>query len=705
MTQARPAKLEHAKREHAKLEPAAIDSLTEAEAAEELAHLAQEIAHHDAAYHTHDAPEISDADYDALRRRNAAIEARFPELIRPDGPSSRVGGAPEGGFAKLRHRVPMLSLDNAFDATEFAEFCARAKRFLGRTEPLVLVAEPKIDGLSINLTYEHGRFVRGATRGDGTEGEDVTANLHTIKSVPDKLLGNPPAMIEIRGEVFMTKADFLALNQSQAEVGAKIFANPRNAAAGSLRQLDVRITASRPLSLFAYAQGESTEPVAATHWDYLERLKAWGFEVNPLSRRLASETEAEAFQTEIGLARSGLGYDIDGVVYKIDDLGLQRRLGFVGRAPRWATAWKFPAEQATTVLRDIRIQVGRTGSLTPVAELEPVNVGGVLVARATLHNEDEIARKDIRVGDTVVLQRAGDVIPQIVSVVTDRRPANSVPYIFPDTCPACGSNAVRPPGEVVRRCTGGLICPAQRVERLIHFVSRPAFDIDGLGDKTIQEFYHEGWLHGPADLFKLPEREAEIAQREGWGKLSARNLSRAIAARRTVPLERFIFALGIRRIGSTNARLLARHYGSFDNWRTQMLAATTVGSDERLELGSISGIGPSIAEELVDFFSEDRNIAALDQLVAELTIEDAVRSEAPDSPIGGKTVVFTGTLETMTRPEAKARAESLGAKVTDSVSKKTDIVVVGADAGSKARKATELGVRTMTEAEWRELVG
>jgi DNA ligase (NAD+) len=682
-----------------------IDSLTEAEAAEELARLAAELAYHDAAYHTHDAPEISDAQYDLLRRRNAAIEARFPALIRADSPSTRIGGAPESGFAKLRHRTPMLSLDNAFDAIEFAEFSTRAKRFLGRTEPLVFVAEPKIDGLSINLTYERGHFVRGATRGDGTEGEDVTANLRTIKSIPDRLHGVAPATIEIRGEVFMTKADFLALNQAQAEAGSKIFANPRNAAAGSLRQLDATITGGRPLSLFAYAQGESSEPVAETHWEYLERLKGWGFEVNPLSRRLGSETDAETFQDEIGLARSGLGYDIDGVVYKIDDLGLQRRLGFVGRAPRWAIAWKFPAERATTALREIRIQVGRTGALTPVAELEPVNVGGVLVGRATLHNEDEIGRKDIRVGDTVVLQRAGDVIPQIVSVLLDRRPPDAKPYTFPDICPACGSRALRPPGEVVRRCTGGLICPAQRVERLIHFVSRPAFDIDGLGDKTIQEFYAEGWLHGPADLFKLPEREAEIAAREGWGKLSARNLSRAITARRTVPLERFIYALGIRRIGATNAKLLARHFGSFPNWRTQMQAATQLGSDERMALGSISGIGPTIAEELTDFFGEARNIAALDELAAELTIEDAARADAADSPIAGKTVVFTGTLETMTRPEAKARAESLGAKVTDAVSKKTDFVVVGTDAGSKARKATELGVRTMTEVEWRELMG
>ena len=682
-----------------------VEQLTDADAAAELARLATEIAHHDAAYHTHDAPEITDADYDVLRRRNAEIEVRFPALIRADSPSARVGGAPESGFAKLRHRTPMLSLDNAFDAAEFAEFCARAKRFLGRTDPLVFVAEPKIDGLSINLTYERGRFVRGATRGDGTVGEDVTANLRTMKSVPDALQGGAPALIEIRGEVFMTKADFLALNQSQAEAGGKIFANPRNAAAGSLRQLDVRVTAGRPLSLFAYAQGETSEPVAETHWGYLERLKTWGFTVNPLSRVLRNEADAEAFQSEIGLERSGLGYDIDGVVYKIDDLALQRRLGFVGRAPRWAIAWKFPAEQAITVLRDIRIQVGRTGALTPVAELEPVNVGGVLVARATLHNEDEIARKDVRPGDTVVLQRAGDVIPQIVSVMTDRRPPDSTPFVFPQTCPACGSNAVRPPPEVVRRCTGGLVCSAQLVERLVHFVSRLAFDIDGLGEKTIQEFHTEGWLHRPADIFKLPEREPAIAAREGWGKQSARNLSRAIAARRTIPLARFIYALGIRRIGATNAKLLARHYGGFTNWREQMLKAATIGSDERLALGSITGVGPSIAEELVDFFTEPRNVATLDELVTELTIEDEAPASAADSPVVGKVVVFTGTLETMTRPEAKARAETLGAKVTDSVSRKTDIVVVGADAGSKARKATELGVRTMTEAEWRDMVG
>jgi DNA ligase (NAD+) len=683
----------------------AVPDLTEDQSKPELARLAMEIAYHDQLYYQNNAPEITDAGYDALRQRNAAIEQRFPALVRSDSPTNRVSGAPESGFAKLRHKVPMLSLDNAFDADEFKEFCDRARRFLGWTDPLAFVAEPKIDGLSINLTYENGVFVRGATRGDGTEGEDVTANLRTMGAVvPQRLTGPAPASIEIRGEVFMTKADFLALNEAQTAAGQKLFANPRNAAAGGLRQLDARITESRRLSLFAYAMGESSEPVAETHAGYLDRLRDWGFTVNPLSRRLETEDLADAFQDEIGTQRSSLPYDIDGVVYKIDDLALQRRLGFVGRAPRWAIAWKFPAEQATTVLREIRIQVGRTGALTPVAELEPVNVGGVLVARATLHNEDEIARKELRIGDTVVVQRAGDVIPQIVQVVMDK-PRGEITFEYPTLCPACGSHAVRPPGEVIRRCTGGLICPAQRVERLIHFVSRNAFDIDGLGEKTIQEFYAEGWLHGPADLFHLPEREAEIAVRDGWGKLSASNLSRAIRTRRTIALERFIFALGIRRIGEANAKLLARHYGSYANWREQMRNATTVGSDERLALGSILGIGPSIAEELADFFGEARNVDALDGLARELTIGDAAAAEMSDSPVAGKTVVFTGTLETMTRPEAKARAESLGAKVTDSVSKKTDIVVVGADAGSKARKAAELGIKTVTEAEWRELVG
>lgn len=684
-------------------EDVAPEKLTPDQAAAELARLAAEIAKHDRAYHEQDAPLVTDAEYDALRRRNNALELAFPDLVRDDSPSTRVGAAPASGFAKRPHRVPMLSLDNAFLPEDFAEFCARARRFLALPEgALRFVAEPKIDGLSISLTYEHGHFVSGATRGDGLVGEDVTENLRRIPSVPRKLRGTAPALIEIRGEVFMSKADFLALNAGQEAAGQRLFANPRNAAAGSLRQLDPDITAARPLSLFAYAQGESSEPVAATHWEYLQRLRDWGFTVNPLSELLEDEHAAEDFQARIGAARAGLAYDIDGVVYKIDDLALQRRLGYVGRAPRWAIAWKFPAERAETQLRDIRIQLGRTGALTPVAELLPVNVGGVLVSRATLHNEDEIARKDIRVGDTVILQRAGDVIPQIVEVVLARRPADAVPYEFPTLCPVCGSHAVRPPGEVVRRCTGGLTCAAQTVERLRHFVSRLAFDIEGLGEKTIGEFFTSGLLRGPADIFALPKHENEIATREGWGETSAANLSRAIEARRKIPLARFIYALGIRRIGEANAKLLARHYGDYETWRAAMIAATEIGSDARLELGSISGIGPAIAEELVDFIAEPRNRATLDELVALLDIEpDQASGNA--ATLAGKVIVFTGSLTAMSRQEAKARAEAMGAKVTDSVSKKTDLVVVGEDAGSKARKAAELGVTVLTEAEWSAL--
>ncbi len=681
-------------------------TLTPAEAEAELATLAAEIARHDRAYHEQDAPLITDAEYDALRRRNAALEAAFPLLVRADSPSRRVGAAAASGFAKIAHGVPMLSLDNAFGAGDFTEFCDRIRRFLGlKDEALEFVAEPKIDGLSISLTYENGAFTRGATRGDGLVGEDVTPNLRTMKSVPERLNDpHPPARIEIRGEVFMTKADFAALNEAQEKSGQKIFANPRNAAAGSLRQLDASITATRPLSLFAYAMGEASEKVADTHWHWLKRLEDWGFTVNPLSERLAGAEAAEAFQARIAAERAGLAYDIDGVVYKLDSLAWQARLGFVGRAPRWAIAWKFPAEQATTVLEAILIQVGRTGALTPVAQLTPVNVGGVLVARATLHNEDEIARKDIRVGDTVTLQRAGDVIPQVVAVLTDRRPANATPFVFPTTCPVCGSHATRAEGEVVRRCTGGLTCPAQTEERLIHFVSRPAFDIDGLGEKSIREFHAEGLVRSPADIFRLPAHEAAIAQREGWGELSARNLSAAIRARQTIPLARFIYALGIRRIGEANAKLLARHYVTFANWREQMRAAATIGSEARSDLNNIIRIGPAIADELIEFMAEPRNLAVLDDLAALLTIEDAAQA-ADSGALAGKIIVFTGTLETMTRPEAKARAEALGARVTDSVSKKTDLVVLGSDAGSKARKAAELGVRTVTEAEWRALAG
>ncbi len=678
------------------------EDLTEEEAAAELAHLAASIAQHQRLY-DEARPDLTDAEFDALRQRNAAIEARFPSLLRADSPSRLVGTAPASGFAKITHRVPMLSLDNAFARADFDEFLARARRFLGlKDDSFAIVAEPKIDGLSISITYEDGRLVHGATRGDGAEGEDVTANLRTMDSVPDRLPGGAPRRIEIRGEVFMTKADFLLLNEAQAAAGHRTYANPRNSAAGSLRQMDAKVTAARNLSLFAYAFGENTDP-PASHWDYLAQLRGWGFTVNELSKRLDSQAEAEAFQAAIGEQRAALPYDIDGVVYKIDDLALQRRLGFSGRTPRWATAWKFPAERATTLLQDILIQVGRTGSLTPVAALQGVNVGGVLVTRATLHNEDEIARKDVRVGDTVMLQRAGDVIPQIIGPVLDHRPADAAPFVFPTHCPACGSLAERAPGEVVRRCTGGLTCPAQTVERLAHFVARPAFDIEHLGEQTLRAFLADGLIAGPADLFRLRDHEAAIAAREGWGATSAANLLRGIEARRRISLSRFIYALGIRRIGEANAKLLARHYGSFAEWRSQMLAATTIGSDERLALGSIMRVGGAIADELVAFFREPRNLAALDDLAGLLDIQP--EAAAAEGALSGKAIVFTGTLTTMTRPEAKARAEAMGARVTDTVSKKTDLVVLGTDAGSKAKKAAELGVATVDEAGWREIAG
>jgi DNA ligase (NAD+) len=652
----------------------------------------------DAAYHTQDAPLMTDAEYDALRHEAEALRAAHPELAKEAEALAKVGAPVAAGFKKIVHATPMLSLDNVFAAEEFAEFCARIRRFLGLDKaPLEFVAEPKIDGLSISMTYEDRKLVRAATRGDGTEGEDVTQNLLTLQALPRALPASAPQRIEIRGEVYMTKADFLALNEAQE----RKFANPRNAAAGSLRQLDPSITAKRKLSLFAYAQGHSTTPVAATHWDYLQTLQAWGFQVNPLSQKI-TESDAEKFQAQIGLERASLPYDIDGVVYKLNDLALQTRLGFVGRAPRWATAWKFPAERASTVLEDIEIQVGRTGALTPRARLAPVNVGGVLVQYATLHNEDEIARKDVRIGDTVELQRAGDVIPQILGVL--KRGEHSVPFTFPSHCPACGSLAVRDADEAVRRCTGGLTCPAQVVERLIHFCSRGAFDIDGMGEKTILEFYESGLLKSAPDIFRLPEHEAEIAKREGWGPVSAAKLTAAIQAKTTIPLPRFIFALGIRRIGENNAKLLARHYGSYANWRESMEAATIIGSDARLELGSISGIGPAIATDLAAFFSEAHNLETLAELERFLTIGDAMHAAAADSELAGKTIVFTGTLG-MARPEAKARAESLGAKVTESVSKKTDYVVVGSDAGSKEKKARELGLKILSEEEFRALAG
>jgi DNA ligase (NAD+) len=686
-------------------------------AAAELDRLAAEIARHGALYHQQDAPEISDAEYDALVARAREIEARFPALRREDRPWNQVGAAPAAGFAKVRHGVPMLSLENVFGAAQFAEFCRGIRRFLGlpADEALRFVAEPKIDGLSVSLLYENGRFLRGATRGDGLEGEDITANLRTLRDLPLRLTGQLPERIEIRGEVYMTRADFLAFRAAQEAAAAErearraagarlgdavqVPANPRNAAAGSLRQKDASVTASRPLRLFAYALGEASSLPADSQSGLLAWLAAAGFPVNPLFRVVENEAEAEAFQAEMEGRRGSLDYEIDGVVHKLDRFDWQARLGFVGRAPRWAVAWKFPAEQATTRLLDIEIQVGRTGALTPRAVMEPVVVGGVTVRHATLHNEDEIARKDIRIGDTVVLQRAGDVIPQVTGVVPEKRPPDAAPFVFPDLCPVCGSHAVRERDDVVRRCTGGLTCAAQQVERLKHFVSRRAMDIEGLGEETIALLHAMNILQWPGDVFKLPRRREELLALEGWGEKRVENLISAIEARRAVPLERWIFALGIRRIGEQNAKLLARHYGTLDHWRERMFQAAVIGSEAREELGSIQGIGPAIAEELIAFFDEPRNRAALDDLAAEAP---PLPAEAPaaDSPIAGRTIVFTGTLDGMSRQEAEARAEALGAKVTKSVSRKTDFLVVGADAGSKAAKATELGVRVLTEAEW-----
>jgi DNA ligase (NAD+) len=606
----------------------------------------------------------------------------------------------------------MLSLSNAFEAEDIAEFLARIRRFLNLgDEPVGLVAEPKIDGLSISLRYEQGRFVQGATRGDGTEGEDVSANLRTLKDLPKTLKGEAPGVLEVRGEVYMARPDFFQLNRDQEAAGAKVFANPRNAAAGSLRQLDSRITARRPLALFAYAMGEVSGNVGATHWDFLARLRDWGFPTNPLARLCTSLEEVLAFYDEILAKRPELPYDIDGIVYKVNRFDWQERLGFVSRAPRWATAHKFPAEQAQTRLERISISVGRTGALTPVAELAPVTVGGVVVSRATLHNEDEIARKDIREGDLVVVQRAGDVIPQVVEVVAEKGRKREAPYAFPEVCPVCESSAIREPGEAVRRCTGGLICPAQAVERLRHFVSRDAFDIEGLGDKHIRAFFEDGLLTSPADLFHLRARdeaaETKLQDRDGWGPTSAGKLFDAIESRRRIALDRLIYALGIRQVGQATAKLLARNYGTFEAWRAAMAESqdeTGTGS-AYADLVNIDQIGPLVAADIVAFVAEPHNQAILDALDDELEIEAAAAPATSDSPVAGKTVVFTGTLATMSRGEAKARAEALGAKVAGSVSNKTDYVVVGADAGSKARKAAELGVTTLEEEEWLEMIG
>ncbi|HYZ39945.1 MAG TPA: NAD-dependent DNA ligase LigA, partial [Stellaceae bacterium] len=611
------------------------------------------------------------------------------------------------------HARPMLSLENAFEEADVRDFFAGIRNFFRRTatEALVaedkieIVAEPKIDGLSIALTYRNGHLALGATRGDGTTGENVTANLRTLDTVPKTLAGKGwPELVEVRGEVYLERAGFFALNAEREAAGETIFANPRNAAAGSLRQLDPAITARRSLKFFAYAWGEASAPFARTHADALARFRDWGFSVNPRSRLCRGVDEALACYRDIAAERAELPYDIDGVVYKVNDLALQERLGMVSRAPRWAVAQKFPAQQAQTILRDISIQVGRQGSLTPVAMLEPITVGGVVVQRATLHNEDEIQRKDVRIGDTVVVQRAGDVIPQIVSVVLERRPKDAVPYQFPDHCPICGSLAVREPGQVARRCTGGLICAAQAVERLRHFVSRDCFDVEGLGEKHITAFWQDGLIRQPGDIFRLdPE---VIAKREGWGEVSARKLIAAIDERRRISLDRFINALGIPQVGQATARLLARHYCSLAAWRREMEAAEDPESEARAGLLDIHGIGDDMAADIIGFFAEPHNRAVLDDLSREVTVLD---HEGPAqrtvSPLAGKTIVFTGSLQSMSRSEAKARAEALGANVTGSVSAKTDFVVAGADPGSKATKAEALGVRLLDEAEWLALAG
>jgi DNA ligase (NAD+) len=683
-----------------------VEDLTAAEAGAELKALEGEIAEHDLAYYQKDSPLVIDAEYDASRRRNETIEVRFPDLMRAGSPSQRVGAAPATGFAKVAHTRPMLSLGNAFDDGDVREFMARVRRFLGLPEGEIIevVAEPKIDGLSVSLSYKDGLFVHGATRGDGSTGENVTANLITIASLPKEIEGGMPGILDVRGEVYMGKEDFAALNQRQEEAGGKIFANPRNGAAGSLRQLDPSITAARPLSFFAYAWGEIREPPAKTHWELLQRLGDWGFQINPLARLFTDVEALLAYHAEMAQRRHALDYDVDGMVYKVNRIDWQERLGQISRAPRWAIAHKFAAEQAETAVERIIIQVGRTGALTPVAELRPVTVGGVVVSRATLHNEDEIARKDVREGDTVVVQRAGDVIPQVVSVRVDKRPPDSVPYVFPDACPICGSHALRAEGEVTRRCTCGLVCPAQAVERLKHFVSRDAFDIEGLGGKHIETFFADGLIKAPGDIFRLPDRADEIKEREGWGEKSLEKMISALAERRRVALDRFIYALGIPQVGQATARLLAKQYSSLENWREAMKAACDPESEAYADLVNIDGIGPLVAADLLSFCAEAHNADVLDDLGGLLVVAEFLASTVRETPVAGRMVVFTGTLETMSRGEAKARAEALGAKVAGSVSKKTDYVVAGANAGSKARKATELGITVLGESAWLEMI-
>ena len=688
-----------------------IKDLSKEEAAKELAYIAQEMAKSDIAYYQKDNPYLTDAEYDSLKRRNEEIEARFPELIRSDSPSKKIGAPLQSGFKKVPHRFPMLSLGDVFSIEEVEDFVQSVKRFLNSSKDIQFIAEPKIDGLSFSARYEKGRFVQGATRGDGVLGEDITENMKTIKELPQTLSGNFPDILEVRGEVYMKKTDFFALNAKYEAEGKKTFANPRNAAAGSLRQLDPKITAERNLSIFAYTWGEVSERVWNSQADFFNHLKAWGFPINNLNHICNNVQEIDKNFQHLMEIRADLNYDIDGVVYKVNDIALQERLGFLTRTPRWAIAHKFPAEQAITKLTAIRIQVGRTGALTPVADLEPINVGGVIVSHATLHNEDEIKRKDIREGDYVVVQRAGDVIPQIVGVLKDKRPQDSKEFIFPTTCPICGAHAIREEDEAIRRCTGGLSCPAQAKERIIHFVSKEAFDITGLGDSIVEDFFNEGILHTPADIFTLEERNKaddlfaeqkgsvlHLEQRSGWGKKSVDNLFKAIQAKRTISMPRFIYALGIPQVGAATALLLAKNYNNFNHFMTEM-------QNKQTELlVSIDGIGASMATDIVEFFQESHNINIINELLRYVKVENYIDDTITDSPLSGKTVVFTGTLEKMTRSEAKAKAQKLGAKVAGSVSAKTDYVVMGADAGSKATKAQELGIKILSETEFLELI-
>jgi DNA ligase (NAD+) len=694
----------------------AVDVLDREQAAEELKLLSKEIHYHDYRYYECDDPEISDSDYDSLRRRNLAIEERFPDLVRSDSPSKRVGVTPTSSFAKVTHLKPMLSLDNAFDEEDVKDFLARARRFLGLGEShaIEIFAEPKIDGLSCSLRYVNGKVSIAATRGDGQVGENVTENVKTLQQVPKELKGPAfPDVIEIRGEIYINHEDFNLLNKTREGKGEDLFANPRNAAAGSLRQLDPKITAERPLKFFAY--GFASYPLGIqTHQEGIELLKAWGFPVPSLITLCHSFEEIIGYYQKLEEQRAYLPYDIDGTVYKVNRLDFQERLGFVARAPRFALAHKFPPEQAQTTLNNIIIQVGRTGVLTPVALLEPVTIGGVVVGRATLHNQDEIKRKDIRIGDKVVVQRAGDVIPQVVKVIDHDRKVRTPLFEFPSSCPSCGSKVVRKEGEVALKCTGGLVCPSQASLRLRHFVSRDAFDIEGLGARHVEAFYNEGLTKTPVDIFTFEERDRKsltpLKNKEGWGPKSAQNLFSAINKKREISLDRFIYSLGISQVGQTTAKLLARNYGSYHHWCEAMVKATDVQSSAYQELISIEGIGPGVAADVITFFSEDHNLKILQDLAGTKSSKGLVRIfnyEPPsylESPLTGKIVVFTGTLKHSTRAEAKAKAENLGAKVASSVSSKTDYVVVGVDPGSKAREAQQLRVKILTEEEWQNLI-